>query len=253
MQKKILKKIFWLLFMLVIPVLTYFSYSFWADILSEVFSPSKDNIIYIWDNKNDVWHAVLRQSTVFERWTGFYQRAPLLVRIVKIILRLTIVLSVTMIIFYGVKFMIQVFNGSDYKSAGAKKDLINVFVWLLIALFSVTAVNLVVSIPKSSMTTSEDLNASEIWCRINGNLYWWLEFREYICKNLSIGYSDEPSARSWQYIRALSNWPDHMDDRLIWAYRCRVIEDSGNWKWIRIKNNTIQSSCSQLWWQIVGG
>ena len=50
--------------------------------------------------------------------------------------------------------MLQVFKWDDLKSASAKKDLINLFIWLLIALFSITAVTLVISIPRSSMDSN---------------------------------------------------------------------------------------------------
>jgi len=252
-MKKNIKKIFLLLFVLFVPIFCHFFCVYWTDILSQVFGPSKQShgVIYLWDDKNDVWNSLVNESTSFSRWTWFYERAPLIVKIVRIILKLTVVLSVTMVIFYSVKFMLQIFKWNDYKSATAKKDLINVFVWLFVALFSITAVNLVISIPKSSLITWEDLGAFEAWCRINGNVYWWLEFKEYLCKNTSLWYFDDPSSRSWQYIRAWSNWPSHMDDRALWAYRCRVIVDVNDWdswKWIRIRNDDLEIWCSLLWW-----
>jgi hypothetical protein len=154
-MKKIYKKIFlFLLFM--IPL---FSWTIWQDIMSEVFQPAKVKqwIIYIWDDKKAVWRSLLRESTVFSwMWGGweFYKNAPLIVKIVYVILRLTVVLSITMIIFYSIKFMLQVFNWSEIKSATAKKDLINVLIWLLIAMFSITAVTLVTSLGKSTFSTN---------------------------------------------------------------------------------------------------
>ena len=154
-MKKIYKKIFlFLLFM--IPL---FSWTIWQDIVSEVFQPAKVKqwIIYIWDDKKAVWRSLLRESTVFSwMWGGweFYKNAPLIVKIVYVILRLTVVLSITMIIFYSIKFMLQVFNWSEIKSATAKKDLINVLIWLLIAMFSITAVTLVTSLGKSTFSTN---------------------------------------------------------------------------------------------------
>ena len=154
-MKKIYKKIFlFLLFM--IPL---FSWTIWQDIMSEVFQPAKVKqwIIYIWDDKKAVWRSLLRESTVFSwMWGGweFYKNAPLIVKIMYVILRLTVVLSITMIIFYSIKFMLQVFNWSEIKSATAKKDLINVLIWLLIAMFSITAVTLVTSLGKSTFSTN---------------------------------------------------------------------------------------------------
>ena len=156
-MKKICKKIF-LFLVFMIPL---FSYTLWdRDIMSEVFQPSKEKqwIIYIWDDKKAVWRSLLRESTVFSwMWGGweFYKNAPLIVKIVYVALRLTVVLSITMIIFYSIKFMLQVFNWSEIKSATAKKDLINVLIWLLIAMFSITAVTLVTSLGKSTFNTND--------------------------------------------------------------------------------------------------
>lgn len=153
-MKKICKKIFlFLLFM--IPL---FSYTLWdRDIMSEVFQPAKEKqgVIYIWDDKQTVWHSLLRKSSWYSFWSWFYQEAPLIVKIVYIILRITVVLSITMIIFYGIKFMLQVFGWSELKSATAKKDLINVLIWLLIAMFSITAITLVTSLAKSTFTSND--------------------------------------------------------------------------------------------------
>lgn len=151
-MKKIYK-LFSILFILVVPIFTYFSYCVWDDLLYDMFkwAREKNTIIDLWDTKSDVWHTFLRESRWWSMWSWFYENAPLVVKLVKLILWATVVLSVTMVIYYGVKFMLQVFAWNDYKSASAKKDLINLFIWLLIALFSITAVTLVISIPKSSL------------------------------------------------------------------------------------------------------
>ena len=172
-MKKYLKRIF-LFLILILPIFSNISV-FWdwnwdSDILSNVFEPVKNHgsIIYIWDNKDTVWHSVLRESTSYSRWSWFFQNAPLIVKIVKIILRVTVVLSITMIIFYSIKFMIQVFGWSDIKSATARKDLVNVLIWLLIALFSITAVTLVSSLWKSTFNSDVSFNQS-IWNYITNN------------------------------------------------------------------------------------
>lgn len=126
---------------------------FGDDIMTIWFEPAmiRRAVIDIWQDKNTVWRSVLRESTVV--WSWIYKEVPLIVRIVKVILKITVVLSVSMVIFSSIKFMIQVFNGSEIKSAGAIKDLKNILIWLLIALFSITAVNLIISLPKNSLQT----------------------------------------------------------------------------------------------------
>jgi len=123
------------------------------DIMTIWFWPAmtRSAVINIWQDKNTVWRSVLRESTVV--WSTIYREVPLIVRIVKVILKMTVVLSVSMVIFSSIKFMIQIFNGSEIKSAGAIKDLKNILIWLLIAMFSITAVNLIISLPKNSLQT----------------------------------------------------------------------------------------------------
>lgn len=157
----------------ILPILTIFSFCFWNDIMYNVFSPSLNNIIYIWNDVNTVWRTFLQEQQ--EGSIGIYNgnwgvsqntKDPLIVRVVKFILKMTIVLSVSMVIYYSVKFLLQVFGGNDLKSIGAKKDLINLIIWLLIALFSVTAIELIISVPKSSLRTSGD-----IWYNIQYKLW----------------------------------------------------------------------------------
>ena len=50
-----------------------------------------------------------------------HSKAPLIVRITKFLLRMTIVLSISMIIFNSVKYMIEVLWWKDRKSAESKK------------------------------------------------------------------------------------------------------------------------------------
>jgi hypothetical protein len=55
-------------------------------------------------------------------------KAPLIVRIAKFLLRMTIVLSITMVIFNAVKYMFEVLSGKDRNSTESKKNLVFVAV-----------------------------------------------------------------------------------------------------------------------------
>ena len=92
-MRKIIYSVFSVLFILITPFLTSFCYwvnECWndGDLLKCIFEPAKqrDSVIDFWDTKSDVWHTVLRESTTFSWWEWFYTNAPLIVRIVKIIL-----------------------------------------------------------------------------------------------------------------------------------------------------------------------
>jgi len=116
-MKKLIK--FYTIFLTsIISIFLFVSQSYWVDILGKVFGDVNwDNwqLIYLWNTSQDVWHALLRQQTAIWNWSSWrwiYQEAPVIVRVVKTILNLTIVLAIPMIIYNSVKLMIQVFKFS---------------------------------------------------------------------------------------------------------------------------------------------
>ncbi len=75
--------------------------------------------------------------------------APLIVRITKFLLRMTMVLAVTMIIYNGIMYIIESAKWSDVKDA--KQNIIFIVVWILIALMSLWIINLISSVTVSSL------------------------------------------------------------------------------------------------------
>ncbi len=161
------------------------------DLMEQAFSSAKsyDAIIDIWNTKDAVWNEILREwvsvwanenlgrgcfineqfveadQTLCDEmgWDWNIQilstevEAPLIVRVSKFLLRMTIVLSITMVIFNAVVYMIEVLSWKDRKTAEAKKNIARIIGWVLLALMSVWIINLIVSIPKSSLETSEEI------------------------------------------------------------------------------------------------
>ena len=198
---------------------------FWIDLMEEAFSPSMsyDTVINIWRNKKQVWDTVLREKTLIEAWDSPFQKAcflnwilkewvdeswctelwwerkreiidissqaPLIVRITKFLLRMTIVLSISMVIFNAVKYMIEILSWKDRKSAESKKNLIYVIAWVMLALLSVSVINLIVSIPKSSLQTSDDISGFTIWCQIwtSNDIISGDNLKKYLCENILEG------------------------------------------------------------------
>lgn len=168
---------------------------------------------------------------------------PLIVRIAKILLRITTVLSITMIIFVSVKLMINVL-GRKEDTKQFKKDIIGIVIWLLVALFSVTIINLIRSIPYSSISTSNDTNESEsiFWCNFTKDGQSMslplIEFKEYLCLHEQMNYQDTNlSSREWAYVKGRN--------------KCKVI----SWwtqKRVVIKDSTAKSYCKNnyhgSWW-----
>lgn len=142
----------------------------WDSLSSTCFDKDTKEILYMYSSWQKL--KIGNERDCYVAWWQWWREAfevenktPIIVKIIKILLRITIVLSITMTIFAGVKLMIGVFSGKDIKSSNAKKDLIGIIVWLLLAMFSITIINLIRSIPNSSLRTSND-----IWYQMDSNL-----------------------------------------------------------------------------------
>lgn len=125
------------------------------------FDPETDEIIYIYENWekleiNDPNLCAIAWWEWTDEWVESNYEPPLIVRITKFLLRVTMVLAITMVLYNAVKYMIEVMWWKDWKSAESKKNLINIAIWIIVALMSVTIINLLVSVPKSSIKTSND-------------------------------------------------------------------------------------------------
>ncbi|HRX63547.1 MAG TPA: hypothetical protein P5060_00355 [Candidatus Absconditabacterales bacterium] len=189
------------------------------DLMEKAFKPamSYDAVINLGSNKNAVGNEILRESMSVgmnenmgqgcfvngqfvaatesqctemggDRDIQAFQinsKPPLIVRITKFLLRMTIILSITMIIFNAVKYMIEILSGKDWKSAEAKNNLIRVAGGIVIALMSVGIINLIVSIPKSSLETDKDISENqELSCRVANNTISNNDTRQYICEEI---------------------------------------------------------------------
>lgn len=82
---------------------------------------------------------------------GITKRQSLIISVTKFILRMTVVLSVTMIIYNGIMYVIKSSKGENAKDV--LKNLLYIGIGLLIALLSVVIIRLVSSIWASSLST----------------------------------------------------------------------------------------------------
>ncbi len=80
-------------------------------------------------------------------------QAPLIVRITKFLLRMTIVLSITMVLYNWVLWIVESSKWAEVKDA--KNNLIYIFVGILLSLSSVALINLVSSLGISSLDPSK--------------------------------------------------------------------------------------------------
>jgi hypothetical protein len=262
------------------------------DLMEQAFSSARtyDTIIDMWNTKDAVWNELLRESSTVgvndnfghwcfineqfvnidendctEQWGDWNIQAisastnpPLIVRITKFLLRMTIVLSITMVIYNAVIYMIEVLGGKDRKTADAKKNIIWVVAGVIIALMSVGIINLIVSIPKSSVKTSEEVNTFSVWCKIGSTIIEWDELRKEVCLKSTFGYSIETMAfRERDYLDPFEMSASMMENNALWWFRCKVCKEMSEWiwsdcKWKRIIPAIMEDKCtSDLGWTLI--
>ena len=113
------------------------------DLLHDIIEPAYDagTVIKLWDNVDTVWNEVIGWSYV----AGDGQKQSLIIRVTKFLLYLVVTLSVTMILYNWLTYIIQTWQWKDSKDL--TKNIIYIVVWILVALFSVAIITLIQSIP----------------------------------------------------------------------------------------------------------
>ena len=95
-----------------------------------------ENILW-WERKDNLFQASVTTEP------------PLIVRIAKFLLRITMVLAITMVIFNGIMWIIESAKWAEVKDA--KKNIVLIVVGILIALMSLGIINLITSLTISSL------------------------------------------------------------------------------------------------------
>lgn len=134
---------------------------FWgnSDFLEQVFSPSKSQqqVINLWNDKTAVGREVLNPSMNVDIDLSqnpdidVSTREPLLVRFTKFLLRLTIVLSVTMIIYTGIRYILAAWE--EEWSKNARQNLLYIVLGIFLALMSYGIIILIESVGFSTLST----------------------------------------------------------------------------------------------------
>ena len=139
--------VFWGIFALSAP-------TFALDLLEQIYQQPKqyDTVVDMWNNKNAVGNDLIRWGTSVNVWGGpvLQQQDPLLVRIIKWLLRIMAILGVSMGIYVGIQYILS--QGDAAKEKAAQWNLVKIVVGIIIALSALAIVNLIQSITRSSIT-----------------------------------------------------------------------------------------------------
>ena len=88
---------------------------------------------------------------------GYEQQPSLIVKVTRMLLILTIVLSVTMILYNGMMYIVKTWQWKEGKDV--LKNIAYIIIWILIALFSVLIIRIIQSIP-STLADKNELQAN---------------------------------------------------------------------------------------------
>ena len=129
------------------------------DLLEQAFNPSiqQNHVIGggdIGTSKDQVWSYVLREgneiSLSLNKWLEKKRRPSLLVQFSKFLLRLTIILSITMIIYNGVMYVVKASKGENPKEIYS--NILYIVLGILLGLSSVVIIRLISSIWQTTLT-----------------------------------------------------------------------------------------------------
>ena len=123
-----------------------------GDLLWQLIEPAYDRDLMIqnWKTVDTEWNVILKWSTVI----GWGYKPSIIVRITKLLLSITIALSITMILYNGMVYIIQTWQWKESKDL--TKNIAYIVIWILIALFSVVFITLLQSVPQ---TLEKDLKS----------------------------------------------------------------------------------------------
>lgn len=122
------------------------------DIAWDIFEKAilKETITRKWETVEQAGKFVFEWYTqvgINSDWIWVSKEQSLAVKVTKFLLSLVIALSITMIIYNSIVYIVQTWNGKD--SADLVKNILYIVIGIIIALFSSLIITLIQSIPKT--------------------------------------------------------------------------------------------------------
>ena len=110
------------------------------------------------DNKKKCWKEwryKFMEASYIEASGGISRNSSIIVKFTRILLSLVITLSVTMILWNWMSYIIQTWQWKEWKNL--VKNIVYIVVWILIALFSVIIITIIQSVPATLDDSDEGL------------------------------------------------------------------------------------------------
>lgn len=126
------------------------------DLLQQAFEAarSQDYVVWKWNDPKTVWWEIFNttwninidRDPTTEFWT---REEPYIVRISKLIIRVAVALSVSIVIVWGIMYIVAF--GDDGKQKKARRVLMYALIWLLVSLGALAIVQLATTITRNSL------------------------------------------------------------------------------------------------------
>lgn len=142
------------------------------DLMRQIMEPAVQSkaTIDIWKSVNRVWKNVIEWWYSMELdldWLGVNNKPSIIVKVTRILLALVIALSVTMILYNWLIYIVQTWQWKEWKSL--IKNVVYIVIGILLSLFSVTIITLLQSVSTTLNDETKDDRNQTIDERTVGN------------------------------------------------------------------------------------
>ena len=96
---------------------------------------------------NEVFHEWVRPLDPLNEWLGIQKVPSMIVKVTRLLLSLVVALSVTMILYNGMTYIIQTWQWKEWKNL--VKNVVYIVIWIIVSLFSITIITVLQSVSKS--------------------------------------------------------------------------------------------------------
>ena len=176
---KIISKLrYWLLALLLVPFLTWFAKAD-DDLMRQIMEPAINGwaTIHVWRTVNTVWKNVIEGNieaeVYFHGW--WIKKGPsIIVRITRVLLALVIALSVTMILYNWLSYIIQTWQWKEGKDLIS--NVVYIVIWIIVSLLSVTIITILQSVSTTLQEETQPDRKQEIDERLVEGQEQWVRF-----------------------------------------------------------------------------
>lgn len=147
------------------------------DLMYQIMQPAlyERTNLDLWKSVNRVWKNVFEWKVAIDLSPEgtFVQEGPsIIVKVTRLLLSLVVALSITMILYHGMRYIIQTWQWKEWKDL--IKSVVYIVVWIVLSLFSVTIITLLQSVSKTfDEETQTDWSRASDGTIINNEQRYW--------------------------------------------------------------------------------